>query len=163
MITSLSVSTRAEVFLEAKRWQICPYIVLKSNRKSGTGSSFMRFPPYFYFRIGRTRQSGVVQHHFCNLLHQIWRLQTVMVAFNGKRRSLTLFPVLPKPEVVFNGQTVADRSVDFSSLASFSRIVKHVAFCNYLRWYQSYLCYFLSYLPPHNCNIMYYIRRQSRH
>jgi len=28
--------------------------------------------------------------------------------FDVKRRSLTLFPLLPKPEVVFNGQTVAD-------------------------------------------------------
>jgi len=28
--------------------------------------------------------------------------------FDVKRRSLTLFPLLPKPEVVYNGQTVAD-------------------------------------------------------
>jgi len=42
---------------------------------------------------------------FCNLLHQISRLLTVIVSFDVKRRSATLFP--PKPEVVFNGQTVA--------------------------------------------------------
>jgi len=35
------------------------YIVLKSNRTSGTASLFMRFPPYFYFRFGRRRESGV--------------------------------------------------------------------------------------------------------
>jgi len=34
-----------------------------------------------------------------------------MVAFDVKRRFPTLFPVLPKPEVVFNGQTVADRTI----------------------------------------------------
>jgi len=44
-------------------------------------------------------------------LRHISRLSTVTVAFDVKRRSLTLFPVLPKPEVVFNGQTVADRSI----------------------------------------------------
>jgi len=37
----------------AKRWQIGPYIALKSNRKWRTASSFMRFPPYFYFRFGQ--------------------------------------------------------------------------------------------------------------
>ena len=31
------------------------HIVLKSNRKSGTASSFMWPPPYFYFRFGRRR------------------------------------------------------------------------------------------------------------
>ena len=35
-------------------------------------------------------------------------VSTVTVVFDVKRRSLTLFPLLPKPEVVFNGQTVAD-------------------------------------------------------
>ena len=29
-------------------------IVLKSNMKSGTASSFMRFSPYFYFPIGKS-------------------------------------------------------------------------------------------------------------
>jgi len=33
--------------------QTVPYILLKSNRKSDTASSFMWFPQYFYFRIGR--------------------------------------------------------------------------------------------------------------
>ena len=42
---------------------------------------------------------------------QISRLSTVSVAFHVKRRSLTLFPVLPKPEVVFNGKTVADKTI----------------------------------------------------
>jgi len=37
-------------FSTAKRWQIRPYIVLKSNWKSGTASSFMSFRPYCYFR-----------------------------------------------------------------------------------------------------------------
>jgi len=32
--------------------EIGPYIVLKWNRKSGTASSCMWFPPYFYFRFG---------------------------------------------------------------------------------------------------------------
>ena len=31
------------------------YIVLKSIRKSGAASSFMRFPPYFYFLFSRKR------------------------------------------------------------------------------------------------------------
>jgi len=35
------------------------------------------------------------------------RLLTVTVAFDVKRHSSRLFPVLPKPEVVVNGQTVA--------------------------------------------------------
>jgi len=34
-----------------------------------------------------------------------------MVAFDVKRRSTTPFPVLPKPEVIFNGQTVADMTI----------------------------------------------------
>jgi len=38
-----------------------------------------------------------------NILHQISRLATVTVTFHVKRRSPTLFPVLPKPEVVFDG------------------------------------------------------------
>jgi len=37
---------------------------------------------------------------FCNLLHQISRLSTATEAFDVKRRSLALFLVLPKPEVV---------------------------------------------------------------
>jgi len=48
---------------------------------------------------------------FCNPLHQISRLSTVTEAFDVKRRSLALFLVLPKPEVVFNGQTMADRTI----------------------------------------------------
>jgi len=44
--------------------------------------------------------------HFCNLLRQIWRLSTVTVSFDVKRRSAA---VLVKPKVVFNGHTVADR------------------------------------------------------
>ena len=38
---------------------------------------------------------------FCNLLHQILPFSAVTVAFDVKRRSLTLFLVLAKPEVVF--------------------------------------------------------------
>jgi len=33
------------------------------------------------------------------------------VMFDVKRCSMTLFPVLPKPEVVFSGQTVAERTI----------------------------------------------------
>jgi len=33
------------------------------------------------------------------------------VSFDVKRRSVSLLPFLVKPEVVFNGQTVADRSI----------------------------------------------------
>jgi len=44
-------------------------------------------------------------------LHQISRLSTTRVAFDAKRPSSILFPVLRKPEVVFNGQTVADMSI----------------------------------------------------
>jgi len=49
--------------------------------------------------------------HVCNLLHQILRLLTVTVSFDVKRRSRTLFPVLRKSEVVFNSQTVVNRSI----------------------------------------------------
>ena len=41
-----------------KRWQRGPYIVLKSNWKSVTASSFMWFPPYFYIRFGSIRCRG---------------------------------------------------------------------------------------------------------
>jgi len=47
----------------------------------------------------------------CSLLQKMSRLLTVTVAFDVKRRSTTLFPVLPKPEVIFNGLTVADRTI----------------------------------------------------
>jgi len=73
--------------------------------------SFMRFPPYFYFRFGRRRWSGVVYRRFCNLLHQISRLSTIRVAVRVERGSLTPFPVLTKPEIVFSDQTVADWSI----------------------------------------------------
>ena len=39
------------------------------------------------------------------------RLSTLTVSFDVKRYSATLLLVLVKPEVVFNGQTVADRSI----------------------------------------------------
>jgi len=51
-------------------------------------------------------RSGVVYCRFCNLLLGISRLSTIRVAFDVKRRLPTLFPVLPKPEVVFNSQSV---------------------------------------------------------
>ena len=63
------------------------------------------------FRHISTSGLGVVYRLFCNLLHQISRLSTIRVAFDVKRRLPTLFPVLPKPEVVFNGQTVVDRFI----------------------------------------------------
>ena len=44
-------------------------------------------------------------------LHQISRLSTVTVAFDVEQRSLTLSPVLPKPEVVFSGQRAADKTI----------------------------------------------------
>ena len=49
-----------------------------------------------------------------------------MVAFDVKRRMLTLFPVLPKPEVVFNGQTVADRSIYCI------KVEKEVGYCEFI-------------------------------
>jgi len=78
----------------------------------GKGHSlFMRFQPYFYFRFGHSRYSGVVYRLFA-ILHQISYLSTLTASsFDVKPRSPTLFPVLRKPEVVFNGQTVADRSI----------------------------------------------------
>jgi len=45
---------KTEIVLTSKWWQIGTYILLKSNRKSDTASSFMWFPPYFYFRFGRS-------------------------------------------------------------------------------------------------------------
>jgi len=59
-------------------------------------------------------------------------IASVTVEFDVKRHSLTLLPVLPKSEVVFNGQTVADRTIyciksnkksgTASSLCGFRRI-----------------------------------------
>ena len=34
------------------------YCIKVEYRKLGPASSFMRFPPYFYFRFPRTRESG---------------------------------------------------------------------------------------------------------
>ena len=58
------VLPKPEVVLTAKLWQIEQYIILKLNSKSDTTSSFMWFPPYFYFRFGRRRYSGVVYRPF---------------------------------------------------------------------------------------------------
>jgi len=52
---SLPVSIRPEVVLAVRRWQIGLYIVVKSIKLSGTASSFMWFPLYFYFRFPRRR------------------------------------------------------------------------------------------------------------
>jgi len=46
----------------------------------------------------------------CTLL-QILRLSIIRIASDLKRRSPTLFPVSPKLEVVFNGETVTDRTI----------------------------------------------------
>jgi len=46
---------------------------------------------------------------YCNLLRHMSHLSTVAVVFDFKRCLLTLFPVLPKPEVGFNSQMVEDR------------------------------------------------------
>ena len=110
-MTSFPVSTRPEVVFRSQTVLDRSIYCIKSNRKSGTASSFMLFPPYFYFRFEHRHQSGVVQRRFFNLLRQISRPLTVTVTFDVERRTLTLFPVLPKPEVVFNSQTVADRII----------------------------------------------------
>jgi len=47
------------------------------------------------------------------LLHPISRLSTITVMFDIKRCSLMLFPVLPKLEVVFDGQMVSRSTVYF--------------------------------------------------
>jgi len=74
-------------------------------------SSFVRV---FFRNISTSgfcvRASRALLSLFCNLLRQISHLSTVAVAVDVKRRLLTLFPVSPKPEVVFNSQTVADRT-----------------------------------------------------
>jgi len=51
---------------------------------------------------------GCLYHVFCNVLRQIPHLSTITVTLDVKRRSLTLFPVLLKPEIVFSFQMVAD-------------------------------------------------------
>jgi len=58
------------------------------------------------FHVGLHAIVGRLLLPFCNL-----RLLTVTVSFDAKRRSATLLPVLVKPKVVFNGQTVADRFI----------------------------------------------------
>ena len=64
----------------------------------------------FLLPVSAYALAGLLLSSFCNLLHRISHLSTAMAAFDVKQRSLTLFPVLPTPEVVFNGQTVADRT-----------------------------------------------------
>jgi len=65
---------------------------------------------------------GLGLGHFAgNLLQQISRLSTITVKFDVKRRSLTLVPVSPKPEVVSNGQWW-----DISPYVVFSRIGSRV-------------------------------------
>ena len=54
---------------------------------------------------------GLLLSLFCSFLRQISRLSTATVMSGVKRRSLTLFPAFPKPEVVFNDHTVADMSI----------------------------------------------------
>ena len=70
----------------------------------------MWFPLYIYFQFPRRRYRASFIA-FCNVLRQMSPLLNVTVAFGVKRRSSTLFPVLPEPEVVSNGQTVASKSV----------------------------------------------------
>jgi len=86
-----------------------------SSTPKERGSLFMQFPPYFYFRFGRRLGVGasgaLFIAVFCNRLCQILHLSTITVAFRDKRRLLTLFPILPKLEVVFNDQMVEDRSI----------------------------------------------------
>jgi len=52
------------------------------------------------YSAGRPSRWALAHILVCNLLRQISCLSAVTVAFDIKRRSMTLFPVLPKPEVV---------------------------------------------------------------
>ena len=54
-----------------------------------------------YIRLGGHHAEHRPTFYFFYLLHRISRLSTVTGVFDVERRSLTLFPVLPKPEVVF--------------------------------------------------------------
>jgi len=57
-------------------------------------------------------------------------LSIIGVAFDVKRRSLTLFPFLPKPEVVFNGQMAAGRSIYCIQVGIGSRVMQ-VRLCGF--------------------------------
>jgi len=52
------------------------------------------------YSAGRPSRWASAHILVCCLLHQISRLLTVMALFDVKRRSLTLFPLLLKPELV---------------------------------------------------------------
>jgi len=108
--TLFPVLPKSKVVLTIKRWQIGPYIVLKSNGSLVLG---VRLCGFCHISISgfRVRASRGLLSLFCNLLRQVSRLSTVTVVFDVKRRSLTLFPALPEPEVVFNGKTVADMTI----------------------------------------------------
>ena len=59
---------------------------------------------------------------------QISRLSTVTASFDDKRLSLTLFPVMPKPEVLFNSQMVVYRcfwSTVISNGLPYATVVNH--------------------------------------
>jgi len=74
-------------------------------------SSFVRvFSGIFLLPVSVYALVELFYRLVCNLLCEISHLSTVAVAVDVKRRLLTLFPVLPKLEVVFNSQTVADRT-----------------------------------------------------
>jgi len=82
-------------------------------RMYGSGHTTLSAPlvwAHVHCGHGRLAHLSCCSALVCNLLHQILRLLTVAVSFDVKRRSLMLFPVLRKPEVVFNGQTVVNRS-----------------------------------------------------
>ena len=79
----------------AKRWQLGPYIVLKSNRKSGTASSFMRFLSYFYFRFGRKRLSSAIFAPKARITLRSWQ----MTIRQTKSGSLSTGSSSQRPEV----------------------------------------------------------------
>jgi len=63
------------------------------------------------YSAGRPSRWALAHILVCNLLHLISRLSTVRAAFDVERRSTMVFSVLPKPEIVFNNQTMVDRTI----------------------------------------------------
>jgi len=106
----------------------------------GKGHSwFMRFPPYLYFRfphIPASRAAFIAfLQSFAPDIASLDHFDTV--AFDVKRRSLMLFALLPKPEVVLNGQMVEDRSIPYIALKSNRKSGTASSFM----WFPPYFCF----------------------
>jgi len=82
-------------FLTARRWQIGPYIVLKSNRKSGIASSFMRFPPYLILYILPVWPEMAVGGPFSPVMRVLRCVLHIKLAQSVTRCQLTTGILLP--------------------------------------------------------------------